>query len=82
MRPLAPFVWILGSVGFFVVAIWIAVRMIRWAKRQSTSTNLLGLAMQLPSAGINPMPTPQQIVEEVTDEIQRKNKVEDSGPDK
>jgi hypothetical protein len=74
MSPLVPLAWIVGSTLFFVLLVWIGVRMIRWAKRGSRATDLLGLGMGLPAAGVNPHPPPQEFIEEMEHDIHgRKN---------
>jgi hypothetical protein len=72
MGKLGPLAWIVGSATFVLFLGWIGVRMIRWAKKRSNSTDLLGLGISLPAAGISPQPLPQEQIEEVTNDIQRR----------
>ena len=83
MTPLAnswPVIaWIAGSVLFFILAIWIAVRMIRWARRGTKGTALFGMALEIPAAGINPQPPPRFHIQELENEIQGKKSAESDG---
>jgi hypothetical protein len=74
MNSLEPLAWIAALTVFACLSIWIAIRMIRWAKRGSKGAALLGWGVGLTAAGINPQPPPQVHIEEVTKDIQgRKN---------
>jgi hypothetical protein len=72
MSSLAPLFLICGFTLFIVGSIWMAIRLVRWAKRGTKSGSLLGLAMVLPSAGANPQPPPQVYIEEVAKESRLK----------
>jgi hypothetical protein len=72
VNKLEPLWWILGSTTFVFLLGWLGVRMIRWAKRKSLATDLLGLGMSLPAAGINPQQLPQELIEQVTTDSQRR----------
>ena len=82
MSSLVPLAWIVGLTLFVVLLGWTAKRMIRWARRRSRSTDLLGLGMSLPAAGINPQPPPQQFLEEMTHEIYGKKNSDSADPNK
>lgn len=82
MNSYAPLIGIAASILFVCLSIWIAIRMIRWAKKGSAGTSLLGLGMGLPAAGINPLPPPQEQIEELTLEIQGKKNSNSSDPDR
>jgi hypothetical protein len=45
MNVLTPLARIIGSTFVIVSSIWIASRMIRWARKGSKGTDLLGLGM-------------------------------------
>jgi hypothetical protein len=82
MKSLVPLAWIVGSTTFIVLSIWIAIRMVRWAKKGSKGASLLGWGMGLPAAGVNPLPPPQVQIEELTREIKGKKNSDSSDPDK
>jgi len=73
---------ILGGVLFIWFLIWAAVRAVRWAKRKSMATDLLGLGIGIPAAGVNPQPPPQLYLEEMSEEIQGRKSSDTAGPDK
>jgi hypothetical protein len=79
---LVPLAWIFGSTLFFFISIWIAIRLIRWAKKGSKGATLLGWGMGLPAAGVNPIPPPQVKIEELTREIQGRKNSDSADPDK
>jgi len=81
MDALVPAAWFAGVVVFLWLFIWIAFRLIRWAKSGSKGASLLGWGMGLPAAGINPLPPPQQQIEEVTRDIQGRKNSDASDPD-
>lgn len=76
MNKLEPLWWILGSTTFIFLLGWLCVRLVKWAKRKSHATDLLGLGMSIPAAGMNPQRLPQEQLEEVTHDILRRK---DSG---
>jgi hypothetical protein len=82
MKLLVPLAWIVGLTLFVTLIGWLASRVIRWARSGSRSTNLLGLGMSLPAAGINPQPPPQEFIEEMTREIHGKKNSNTGDPDK
>jgi hypothetical protein len=82
MDALVPVAWIVGSTVFFCFIVWIAVRLIRWARRGSKGAALLGWGMGLPAAGVNPIPPPQEKIEELTREIQGRKNSDSADPDK
>jgi len=82
MNALVPLAWIVGLTLFVTLLGWVAVRMVRWAKRGSRSSDLLGLGMGLPAAGINPQPPPQEFIENMTREIHGKKNSDSADPDK
>jgi hypothetical protein len=82
MNALAPLAWIGGLTLFFTLSGWIATRMIRWAKKGSKGTDLLGLGMSLPAAGVTPQPPPQIQLEELTRDIHGKKNSDSADPDK
>ena len=81
MNSLEPLAWIAGLLLFFALSLWVAVRMIRWAKRGSKGAALLGWGMGLPAAGVNPVPPPQVQIEKVTREIDRRKNSDSSDPE-
>jgi hypothetical protein len=81
MNSLAPLAWIAGLMTFFFLSIWMAVRLIRWAKRGSQGASLLGWGMGLPAAGVNPIPPPQEKIEEVARNIQGRKNSDAADPD-
>jgi hypothetical protein len=82
MKLLVPLAWIVGLTLFVTLLGWLATRMVRWAKSGSRGTDLLGLGMSLPAAGINPQPPPQEFIEEMTREIHGKKNSDSADPDK
>jgi hypothetical protein len=80
MNKLEPLAWILGATIFLFVFGWLGARMVRWAKRRSRATDLLGLGMSLPAAGINPQRLPQESIEEVTNDLQRRKDLGGADP--
>jgi hypothetical protein len=75
-------VWIAGLTLAIVLSFWIAARMIRWARKKTRATDLLGLGMALPAAGVNPQPPPRIQIEELTREIQGRKNADSADPDK
>jgi hypothetical protein len=82
MKALMPLAWILGLTFGIVFFGWIAMRMVRWARRGSKGTSLLGLGMAIPSAGITPQPPPQVQIEQVKRDIQGRKNSDSADPDK
>jgi len=82
MNALEPAAWFAGSVLSFFIFVWMAMRLIRWAKRGSKGASLLGWSMGLPAARANPMPPPQQRIEEATREVQGRKSSDTADPDK
>jgi hypothetical protein len=80
--PLVALAWILGLTLVFFISMWIAIRLIRWAKKGSTGATLLGWSMGLPAAGANPIPPPQIKLEELSREIQGRKNSDSADPDK
>ena len=70
MNSLMELTWTLGSAGFLVLFLWIALRLIRWAKKGSRGASMIGWGMGLPAAGANPIPPPQENIEEVAQDIE------------
>jgi hypothetical protein len=70
MNLLEPAAWIVGLTCGLLFFIWIGIRAIRWAKRRSRGTDILGLALGLPAAGMNPVPPPQEFIDDVRADIQ------------
>jgi hypothetical protein len=69
MNSLEPLViGVISSAAALVVLGWVGYRMIRWAKRRSTGASLLGMALEIPAAGVNPQPMPRIQVEEAAAE--------------
>ena len=68
MNSPMPLVWALG-IASMVMFVWIALRLIRWAKKGSRGAAMLGWGMGLPAAGANPIPPPQEKIEEVAQDI-------------
>jgi hypothetical protein len=81
MKSLEPAAWIAGVFIFICLFIWTAVRLVRWAKSGSKSTELLGWGMGLPAAGVNPLPPPQEHIQEVTRDIQGRKNSDAADPD-
>jgi len=75
--------WTLGSVLFVAIAIWIGVRMMRWAKKGSQGAALVGLGVGLPAAllNANPQPPKQVQIEEVAGQIYRKKNSDSGDPE-
>ncbi len=73
-------VWILTSAALAFVSVWIVVRLVGWAKRGSKGASVLGWAIGLPAAGINPIPPPQEHIAEVTRDIQGKKNSDAADP--
>lgn len=72
---------IVTATAFFFFLIWLGVRAIRWAKRRSSATDVLGLGMSLPGAMIDPDSQPQKRIEEVTRDNQRRKDSGGADPD-
>ena len=70
MNSLMSLAWALGSALSVLMVVWIALRLIRWAKRGSRGASMLGWGMGLPAAGANPIPPPQKKIEEVAQEME------------
>jgi hypothetical protein len=81
MNALEPVAWFVGSALTFFVVVWLAARLIRWAKQGSKGASLLGWSMGLPAAGVNPIPPPQERIEEVTRDIQGRKNSDSADPD-
>jgi hypothetical protein len=81
MRALESLAWIVGSTSVFFVFVWMAVRLVRWAKRGGRTASLLGWSMGLPAAGANPIPPPQERIEEATREVQGRKSSDAVDPD-
>jgi hypothetical protein len=81
MKALVPLAWTAGVFVFVWFFIWIALRLIRWAKRGSKSASLLGWGMAIPAAAVNTIPPPQQQIEEVTLDIQGRKNSDAADPD-
>ncbi len=81
MNSYVPFTSIGGSALFLVLWIWIAVRLIRWAKKGSKGASLLGWEMTLAAAAVNPHPPPQEMIEDLTRAIQGRKNSDSSDPD-
>lgn len=81
MKALQPAAWFVGVVLFVWFSIWIASRLIRWAKRGSKGASILGWGIALPAAAVNPIPPPQEQIEEVTRDIQGKKNSDAAAPD-
>lgn len=76
-------VWTVAGVVFVYLAIWIGMRLMRWAKKGSKSTALFGLGMGLPAALLdaNPQPPKEIQIEEVAAEIYRKKNADSGDPE-
>lgn len=81
MTALEPLAWIAGLTLFFLLSVWLAVRLIRWARKGSKGASLLGWGMELPAAGMNPIRPPQERIEEVVHDIQGRRNSNSSGAD-
>jgi hypothetical protein len=81
MKSLVPLAWVAGSALFAGLLLWMAIRMIRWAKRGSKGASLLGWGLGLPAAGINPQPPPQVQIEKLTRDIQGRKNSDSADPD-
>jgi len=77
-------VWTLGGVVFLYLMAWTGMRLMRWAKKGSKGTALLGLGMGLSAALLdaNPQPPKEIQIEEVVDQIHGKKSSDSAGPDK
>jgi len=82
MKMLEPLAWIVGLTLFVALLFWMAARLIRWARKGYKATDLLGLGMALPAAGVNPQPPPKILIEEVTRDIQGRKNSDSADPDK
>jgi hypothetical protein len=82
MKALEPLAWIVGLTTFIVLLFWIGSRLMRWARTRSKATDLLGLGMALPAAGVNPQPPPRIKIEEVARDIQGRKNSDTADPDK
>lgn len=71
-----PLMWIGALAVGIALAVWMAVRAIRWAKRGSKSASLLGLGMDL----ANPTPPPRAHLEEIDSEMHGKKRSDSSDP--
>jgi hypothetical protein len=81
MNSYVPLAWIAGSALFLVLSIWIAVRLIRWAKRGSKGASLLGWGMTLSATAVSPQPPPQEMIEALTRDVQGRKNSDSSAPD-
>jgi hypothetical protein len=82
MQKLAPLAWIFGSTTFVFILGWLGARLVRWARRRSTATDLLGMAINIPAAGINPQSLPQERIEEMKNEISIRKDTGGADPDR
>ena len=75
--------WTLSGVLVVYLATWTGIRLMRWARRGSKGTALLGLGMDLPAAllGANPQPPKEIQIEEVTGQIYRKKNSDSGDPE-
>ena len=81
MKALIPAAWFVGVILFIWFACWTASRLIRWAKRGTKSGSLIGWSLGLPAAGVNPIPPPQEQIEEVTRDVQGRKNSDSAAPD-
>lgn len=77
----APLAWTIGLTALFFSSVWLATRLVRWAKKGSKGASFLGWGMGLPAAGLNPIPPPQERIEEATREIQGRRNSDSADPE-
>lgn len=76
MDLLEPLMWIGGLMAGIALPIWMAMRAIRWAKRGSKRSSLLGLGMDL----ANPTPPTRFHLEEIESEMHGKKRSDSADP--
>jgi hypothetical protein len=76
MNALELMAWIAGLTLCIVLFTWIAIRMVRWAKKGSKTGSLLGLGLDL----VNPHPPPRTHLEQLHSETRGKKNSDSAGP--